>query len=99
MSSWNNMAQCPNLDCGDMSPLSDWQTCLPVPKRSHACAHQIKTSPNMAAVTDRRHIETKMAREDARPTKPPLTRRERRKRAVPIDAKRRVQPGAPKNWC
>jgi len=28
------------LECGDMSPLSHWETCLPVPKRSHACALQ-----------------------------------------------------------
>jgi hypothetical protein len=34
-----------NLRCGDLSPLSDWQTCLPVPKRSHACALQIRALP------------------------------------------------------
>ena len=28
------------LECGDMSPLSDWQTCLPVPKRGHVRALQ-----------------------------------------------------------
>jgi type II restriction enzyme len=28
------------LDCGDMSPLSHWETCLPVPKRGHARALQ-----------------------------------------------------------
>ena len=28
------------LECGDTSPLSDWQTCLPVPKRGHVRALQ-----------------------------------------------------------
>jgi hypothetical protein len=29
------------LECGDKSPLWNWQTCLPVPKRSQACALQM----------------------------------------------------------
>ena len=29
-----------NLECGDTSPLSDWETCLPVPKRGHIRAVQ-----------------------------------------------------------
>jgi len=32
----------PSLECGDVSPLSDWQTCLPVPKRGHARALHTK---------------------------------------------------------
>jgi hypothetical protein len=35
------------LECGDRSPLSDWQTCLPVTKRSHACALQITPLPTI----------------------------------------------------
>src|ERR1041384_2072391 len=31
------------LECGDMSPLSDWQTCLSVPKRGHDRALRINT--------------------------------------------------------
>jgi len=36
------------LECGDMSPLSDWQTCLPVPKRGRARALQIGPSAPFA---------------------------------------------------
>jgi hypothetical protein len=32
------------LECGDTSPLSDGETCLPVPKRGHARALQTKTT-------------------------------------------------------
>jgi hypothetical protein len=31
-----------HLECGEMSPFSDWQTCLPVPKRGRARALQIE---------------------------------------------------------
>ena len=35
----------PAVDCGDTSPLSDWETCLPVPKRGHARAlHKIPSA-------------------------------------------------------
>jgi hypothetical protein len=32
----------PGLECDDRSPLSDWQTCMPVPKRGHARALHAK---------------------------------------------------------
>src|SRR6185437_8539793 len=41
-----------NLECGDMSPISDWQTCLPVPKRSHACALQMRAPSQSARYAD-----------------------------------------------
>jgi hypothetical protein len=34
-----------NLECGDTSPLSDWETCLPVLKRGHVRALQMKALP------------------------------------------------------
>jgi hypothetical protein len=37
--------QCPNLECGDVSPLSDWATYRPVPKRGLVRALQIKALP------------------------------------------------------
>ena len=39
-----------NLECGDTSPLSDWETCLPAPKRGHVRALQIKPLPGHRAV-------------------------------------------------
>ena len=41
------LRECPFLECGDISPLSDWQTCLPVRKRGHARALQIRTLPKL----------------------------------------------------
>jgi len=32
----------PNLECGDKSPFSDGETCLPIPKRGPVRALQIK---------------------------------------------------------
>ncbi len=40
----------PDLDCGDVSPLSDWETCLPVPKRGHAHALHMAVPPVSQAV-------------------------------------------------
>ncbi|HXS68795.1 MAG TPA: hypothetical protein VN761_08120, partial [Candidatus Polarisedimenticolia bacterium] len=34
-----------DLECGDMSPLSDWQTCLPVPKRPGVAAWRDLRTP------------------------------------------------------
>jgi 2-phosphosulfolactate phosphatase len=42
--------QCPNLECGDTSPLSDWATCRPVPKRGLVRALQIRTPPNPESI-------------------------------------------------
>jgi hypothetical protein len=36
-----------NLECGDTSPLADWETCLPVPQRGHVRALQIKALPKL----------------------------------------------------
>jgi hypothetical protein len=49
-----NAAGIIRLECGDKSPLSDWQTCLPVPKRGRARALQ-----NSAPVQVKRTLERK----------------------------------------
>jgi hypothetical protein len=36
-----------DLECGDKSPLSDWETCLPVPKRGRVRALHIRTLPKL----------------------------------------------------
>jgi hypothetical protein len=47
MKKQNNLnAATDDLECGDMSPLSDWATCRPVPKRGRVRALQTSAQKN-----------------------------------------------------
>jgi hypothetical protein len=47
-----------SLDCGDTSPLSAGETCLPVPKRGHARALQVSHFSRLETTLTRRHCRT-----------------------------------------
>jgi hypothetical protein len=44
----------PNFECGDMSPLSDWQTCLPV--QSAVMPAHSKLGHDFAQMTHLTHL-------------------------------------------
>ena len=56
------------MECGDMSPLSHWQTCLPVPKRGHVRAL------HAAYVRDAFGLQSAVLSRDAAtsPSRPPI---------------------------